>query len=347
MDFQGNIKLLAEKIQSFKPNTKTEEATKTAFVIPFLRLLGFDDSNPTEVIPEYTADFGNKKFEKVDYGIFLNGIPIMIIECKHWTENLDVHSSQLFRYFNATQTRFGILTNGIRYQFFTDLDETNKMDKEPFLEFDFENIKENIVSELLKFQKSSFDLDKILDSASELKYLALIRIVLEKELSEPSEDFVRFIYKKLKLDKNLTAKMLEQFSLIVKKATNQTIKEMVNDRLQSALKKEEENNIVIAEKEEESLIETTEEEIEGFLVVKSIIRTKSDVKKIQYKDNQNYFAIYYDKQTQPICRLHFNRAQKYIGLIDENKKEDKIAIEVLDDIYNYSDRLIETVNRYV
>ncbi|MDD2279514.1 MAG: type I restriction enzyme HsdR N-terminal domain-containing protein [Bacteroidales bacterium] len=347
MDFQNSIKVLGDKIQSFKANTKTEEATKTAFVIPFLRMLGYDDSNPTEVIPEFTADFGNKKFEKVDYAIFLDNNPIMIIECKHWSENLNVHNSQLFRYFNATQTRFGLLTNGIKYQFFTDLDETNKMDKEPFLEFDFENIKENIVSELLKFQKAAFDLDKILDSASELKFLSMLRAVLEVELTEPSEEFVRFLYKKLKLEKNLTSKMLEQFTLIVKRATSQTIKELVNERLKSALKKEEDIQTEIIDEKEESLIETTEEEIEGFMLVKSIIRTKSDVKKILYKDNQNYFAIYYDKQTQPICRLHFNRSQKYIGLLDENKKEERIAIESLDDIYNFSDRLIETVTRYL
>jgi len=200
---------------------------------------------------------------------------------------------------------------------------------------------------LLKFQKAAFDLDKILDSASELKFLSMLRAVLEVELTEPSEEFVRFLYKKLKLEKNLTSKMLEQFTLIVKRATSQTIKELVNERLKSALKKEEDIQTEIIDEKEESLIETTEEEIEGFMLVKSIIRTKSDVKKILYKDNQNYFAIYYDKQTQPICRLHFNRSQKYIGLLDENKKEERIAIESLDDIYNFSDRLIETVTRYL
>ena len=200
---------------------------------------------------------------------------------------------------------------------------------------------------MLKFQKAAFDLDKILDSASELKFLSMLRAVLEVELTEPSEEFVRFLYKKLKLEKNLTSKMLEQFTLIVKRATSQTIKELVNERLKSALKKEEDIQTEIIDEKEESLIETTEEEIEGFMLVKSIIRTKSDVKKILYKDNQNYFAIYYDKQTQPICRLHFNRSQKYIGLLDENKKEERIAIESLDDIYNFSDRLIETVTRYL
>jgi len=345
MEFQNSIKSLAEKIQSFKENTKTEEATKTAFILPFLRLLGYDDSNPTEVIPEFTADFGNKKHEKVDYAIFQDGKPTMIIECKHWAENLNVHNSQLFRYFNATQTRFGLLTNGIVYRFYTDLVETNKMDQEPFLEFDFENIKENVINELRKFQKETFDIKKIVDSASELKYSALIRSILEKELSDPTEDFVKFFGKQIYSGK-LTAKIIEQFTTIVKKATNQAIKEIVSDRLQSALKKEEETAIETVENVEDNLIETTEEELEGFMIVKSIIRIKGEISKIQYKDNQNYFAIYYNKQTQPICRLHFNRAQKYIGLIDENKKEDRVPIESLDDIYSHSDRLLETIERY-
>lgn len=347
MDFPNDIKLLAEKIQSFKPNTKTEEATKTAFIIPFLRLLGYDDTNPTEVIPEFTADFGDSKANKVDYAIYKDGSPIMVIECKYWKDNLEIHDPQLCKYFNATQAKFGILTNGIRYKFFTDIDEINKMDKEPFLEFDFENIKEATINELLKFHKSSFDVDKVLNSASDLKNLAKLRIVLEKELSDPSEEFVKFLGKQV-CEKNFTKKQIESFTPLVKKTTNLTIKELVNERLQAALKKEEE--VVVAADEdisenESPLIVTTEEELEGFVIVKSILRSLTDVAKIQYKDNQNYFAIYFEKQNKPICRLHFNRAQKYLGVIkidkSNNKEEERIPIDNLDDIFKYSDRLMD------
>ncbi|MCK5739957.1 type I restriction enzyme HsdR N-terminal domain-containing protein, partial [bacterium] len=197
MDFQNSVKALAEKVQALKPNLQTEEATKNSLIMPFIQLLGYDIFNPVEVIPEFTADIVGKKGEKVDYAIMQDNKPIIIVECKYWQENLKLHNTQLQRYFHVTQARFGLLTNGIRFQFFTDLEAKNKMDKEPFLEFDFENIKENSITELKKFHKSAFDVDKIIDSASELKYSTAIRAILENELSEPSEDFVRFFARQI------------------------------------------------------------------------------------------------------------------------------------------------------
>jgi hypothetical protein len=136
MELQVQLRQLAEKIQQLKDRIETEESTKPAFVLPFINALGYDTFNPLEVVPEYVADLGIKKGEKVDYAIMQEGEPILIIECKHWKEKLSVHGSQLFRYFHVSKTRFALLTNGIHYQFFTDLDEKNKMDERPFLEFD-------------------------------------------------------------------------------------------------------------------------------------------------------------------------------------------------------------------
>ena len=132
MEIQNQLKSLAEKITKLKDKIGTEESTKHAFVLPFINILGYDTFNPTEVMPEYTADIGLKKGEKVDYAIFQNEQPIIIIECKNWKENLDTHNSQLFRYFHASKTRFALLTNGIEYRFYTDLDASNKMDEKPF-----------------------------------------------------------------------------------------------------------------------------------------------------------------------------------------------------------------------
>ena len=133
MELHSQLKGLAEKVDQLKDKIDTEESTKHAFTLPFINILGYDTFNPTEVVPEFTADLGLKKGEKVDYAIFQNGNPILIVECKHWKQNLDVHNSQLFRYFHVTKTRFALLTNGIQYRFYTDLEETNKMDEKPFL----------------------------------------------------------------------------------------------------------------------------------------------------------------------------------------------------------------------
>lgn len=346
MDFQNDIKILANKVVTLKESIQTEEATKNAFIMPFLQILGYDIFNPVEVVPEFVADLGIKKGEKVDYAIMQNENPIIIIECKHWKEKLDVHDSQLHRYFHVTAAHFGLLTNGIKYRFYTDLEEPNKMDNEPFLEFDFENIKENLINELLKFHKSSFDVDTIIDSASTLKYTTAIKSILEKEFMDPSEDFVKFFAKQIYAGK-LTAKFMEQFTPIVKKATTQALKDMVNERLQLAIKKEETIRIEPEIVEETPLIVTTEEEIEGFHIVKSILREVIDTTRIIARDKQSYFGILLDDNNRkPICRLHFNTSKKSISLFDNNREEERIGINVLDDIYQYADRLKNTIKLY-
>lgn len=348
MEFQNKIKILAERVNNLKENIQTEEATKNAFIMPFIQILGYDVFNPLEVIPEFTADIGIKKGEKVDYAILQDKNPIILIECKHWKENLDVHNSQLHRYFHTTKARFGLLTNGIKYRFYTDLEEKNVMDQEPFLEIDIENLKESAVIELTKFQKVSFDVDKIIDSASGLKYSTAIKEILMMELAEPSEEFVKFFTKQIYSGKVITKKVLEQFTEIVKKANNQAFKDIVNDRLKSALHKEEQ----ISEQEEddneiENKIITTEEETEAYYIIRSIIRIKIDANRIIARDTQSYFGVLLDDNNRkPLCRLHFNGSKKYIGLFDQNKKEERILINNIDDIYQYSDRLIATTLIY-
>ena len=111
MDFKDQIKQVGERVVKLKDQIKTEEATKTALIMPFIQCLGYDVFNPLEVVPEFTADIGIKKGEKVDYAILKDGQPTILIECKWWGENLILHDSQLFRYFHTTKAKFGILMN--------------------------------------------------------------------------------------------------------------------------------------------------------------------------------------------------------------------------------------------
>lgn len=111
-----------------------------------------------------------------------DGTPILLIECKHWAQDLNLHDNQLLRYFNVSKAKFGLLTNGIIYRFYTDLIEPNIMDEKPFLEIDITDIKESQIEELKKFHKSYFDVENILSSASELKYTGSLRILLPKNL---------------------------------------------------------------------------------------------------------------------------------------------------------------------
>ena len=351
MDFKDQVKQLGERVLRLKDQIGTEEATKNAFIMPFIQALGYDVFNPLEVIPEFTADIGIKKGEKVDYAIMKDQQPIILIECKWWGENLDVHNSQLFRYFHTTKSKFGLLTNGIQFRFYTDLIDKNKMDEKPFLEFDFTNMKEQTVSELKKFHKSYFDLNSIVNSASELKYSNEIKGIMTNELNEPTPNFVKFFVRQVYAGQ-ATEKVMIQFTEIVKKSLNQLISDIISDRLKAALEKE---NVKDAEqvkaveeaaKEDEVKIVTTEEEMEGFFIVKSILRTKFDSKRIFHRDFQNFFSVLLDDTIrQTICRLWFNGDKKYIGIFDENKKETKFEITKLDDIYKYSDQIIKTTER--
>ena len=345
MEFQNKIKTHAERVINLKEQIQTEEATKNAFIMPFIQLLGYDVFNPTEVVPEFTADIGIKRGEKVDYAILQNGQPIILIECKNWKQDLNVHSSQLHRYFHATNARFGILTNGIEYRFYADLEQSNIMDDNPFLEINIENIKDSEINELNKFQKSSFDIEKIIDSASGLKYSTAIKEILLNELTDPTEKFVEFFTRQI-YSGRLTGKIVEQFTEIVKKATNQAFKDIVNDRLKSALNKEEEQ-VVEEVPEEVSKVVTTEEEKEAFHIVRSIVRTKVSVDRIIARDTQSYYGILLDDNNRrPICRLHLNGATKYISLFNNNKKEEKVHLNSIDNIYSFAEELQKTVQLY-
>lgn len=354
MDFKDQIKQLAERVEKLKPQLLTEEATKNALIMPFIQALGYDVFNPIEVVPEFISDVGMKKGEKVDYAIMNEGNPVILIECKGINDGLVKHDSQLIRYFHSTTAKFAILTNGQIFKFFTDLDDTNKMDDKPFLEFDIATIKEQQISELRKFHKSYFDIDNILSTASELKYTNEIKAILNQESEEPSEAFIKFFTTQVYAG-NSTAKVVEQFSSIVKKSVSQWISDMVSNRLKSALEKEAESDKKAAEETDESTdqpeaksnIETTEEELEGYYIVKGILRQKVSSERIFHRDTQTYFGIILDDNNRkPICRLWLNGNKKYLELFDENKSGTKHEINSLDDIYKHADYLLKTAGYY-
>lgn len=325
MEIGLQLKTLADKIVQLKDKIETEEATKTAFVLPFINLLGYDIFNPMEVTPEFTADLGLKKGEKVDYAIYQGGEPILIIECKNWKQDLNVHNSQLFRYFHVTKTRFALLTNGIDYRFYSDLEAPNKMDEKPFLEFTLTSLKDSTIVEIAKFHKSNFDVDKIINNASALKYIAEIKKIIAGELSNPTPELIKH-YANQVYQGRITERVLDQFKEFVAKALNQHISDRVNDRLTAALNKETEKQKEeepSVEEEEISKIDTTDEELEAFQIVVAILRRLIPKERIVHRDTQSYFGILLDDNNRkPICRLHLNSStRKYISLFDENKTE--------------------------
>lgn len=355
MDFKDTLKQLSDRVVKLKDNIQTEEATKNAFIMPFINALGYDVFDPMEVVPEMTCDIAMKKGEKIDYAIMKDGDPIILIECKHWAQDLNLHDNQLIRYFNVSKAKFGLLTNGIIYRFYTDLIELNKMDAKPFLEIDITDLKEAQVEELKKFHKSYFDIDNVLSSASELKYTGELKAIIGREFANPSPEFVKFFAKQV-YDGMITPKLLEQFTSLTRKSINGYINDLISERLKSALKTEEsvivEDNKMeqignIHESIEDNKVVTTEEEIESYLIIKAILRPHIDISRIVYRDAQTYFAILFDDNNRkPICRMYFNSSKRYISTFDENKKETKHPIDSLNDIYRFADEIIKIVNIY-
>jgi predicted type IV restriction endonuclease len=351
MDFKDQIKQLSERILKLKDNIQTEEATKNAFIMPFIQALGYDVFNPLEILPEYTCDIGIKKGEKIDYAVLKDEQPIILIECKHCDQNLSLHDGQLLRYFHVSKAKFGILTNGINYRFYTDLVDANKMDEKPFFEIDMLNLKDTQIEELKKFHKSYFDISKIVGTANELKYTNEIKIILNRELKEPSEPFVRFFTSQV-YNGRVTASILEFFTELVKKSAAVYMSDIITDKFKSALNQQDEENKSDVEKsvpvvEEEDKIVTTQEEMEAFYIVKAILRPNIDIDRVTFKDTQNWFNVLIDESIRKsVCKLYFNGKKKYIGILDENKKEVKSEIGNINDIFNHSQQLLDALEMY-
>lgn len=360
MDFFEKLTSLAAKVRLQGPAIQTEEATKNAFVMPFINaVLGYDVFDPLEVMPEFVCDVGTKKGEKIDYAIMKDGEVQILIECKKIGESLSInHASQLFRYFHVTSARISILTNGQVYRFFTDLDAPNKMDEKPFLELDLLDIDEYSVPELIKLTKSAFDVDSIINAAGELKYVSQLKKLIGTQVSKPEDDFVKFFASRV-YEGVITQKVREQFYELTRKALAQFLNDQINDRLKSAMSGVIQPSLASIpvtnsakpdaqdRDETEDKILTTLEELEGYHIVRAVVRSVVDAKRIVQRDAQSYFGVLLDDNNRkPICRLHFNRSQKYLGIFDEEKNETRHAISSIDEIYEYADQLKKTVGYY-
>ena len=348
MDFIDHLRLLSARIAATRDRVQTEEATKNAMVIPFIQILGYDVFNPLEVTPELVADVGTKKGEKVDYAILKDDKPIILFECKKAGADLSInHAGQLFRYFHVTEARFGVLTNGLVYRFFTDLEQPNKMDETPFFEFDVLDFKERDVEELKKFAKSAFDLDAILTTANDLKYTTAIQNRLGEWMVAPDEKFVRLLAADLIGNRKFTQPVIDQFTAITKRAFEQMLGGRINDRLKGAMTPDT-APAVESDAAADTPIVTTAEEIEGFHIVRAILRGVVAPHRICMRDSQSYCAILLDDNNRkPICRLMFNSTKKLaLMLFHEKKDGDKVALESVDGIYHHAESIRATVLAY-
>lgn len=353
MTFEDAIKDVARRSLQSVEVAETEEATKMAVVVPFIRALGYDVFDLSQVVPEFSADVGIKKGEKVDFALKIDGKVTVLVEAKPVSMNLgNAQYSQLYRYFAVTDARLAILTNGREVWFFSDIEEKNKMDKNPFFKFNFGNYDKFQLESLQKFHRGSFDLDAVLSTASVLRYSDLAVRYLRNQLHEPDENFVRFIGKEI-YEGSLTKGVVEQLKPSIRAALESIVRSEISEKLGVAFQSAPRVEMPVATQAPDNTTEadvvTTEEELQAFMIVRAICAQITDIERVFMRDAKSYCSVIFDDNNRkPVCRFWFNaKSVRYIGLFDKDKNETKHEISNLSQIYSFSSQIRETVSSYL
>lgn len=355
MEFSQKVKDLSARSRQAAKLALTEEATKTAVVLPLIQALGFDVFNLEEVLPEYVADVGIKKGEKIDFALKIDGKIAILIEAKPISMSLGSSQfSQLYRYFGVAEARLAILTNGREMWFFSDIDEANRMDKKPFFVFDLQSYDEKQVAELSRFQKNGFEMESILEAASNLKYVKAAGAFLKIQLSDPDDEFVRTVGKKI-YEGSLTKSVIEQLRPAIRSALDEVIRDRIQDKLNVAFRQESPGSDTSGGKPSDSSderqvsdIETTEDEMIAFMIVRAIGAKVIPVERITIRDARSYCSVFVDDNNRkPICRLYFNsKNTRGVGIFNSDKVETRHQIVALSDLYKFAREIEEAVSAY-
>lgn len=370
--FKDDFQNLVVQILQRKAYIMNEEMTKQSMIMPFVKTLGYDVYDPLEVRPEYSAGFAKNK-EKVDYAVFKDGKVVMFIEAKPTFDTLTNHDPQLSKYFNSTpEAKVAVITNGIRYKFFTDLAQPNIMDSSPFFEIDCENFVESDIDTVQRFRKGAFDVDNVVMFAEDLIYLSNLKKLLKELLRNPSDDFIRFLIKDIS-DARLTASVVDRYRPVVKKAITASLLEIVSQGImRNDDISDEQAELIVSvplvttseqttspESKVNIKIITTEEELAAFETIKNILLSAGkDVSDLGYKDTSNYFAVYVHNTSHWILRLNLDASKMNITIpleleqvkdfildfkVDVGPKTlgpSRIFIESIDDIKKLSDIVV-------
>ena len=329
--------------------------------MPMLKALGYDVFDPAIVIPEFTADFGVRRAEKVDYAIRIGGDIQILIECKPVHSDLtSIHASQLYRYYSVTKAKFGILTNGREWRFFSDLDAPNKMDDQPFFIFSISDYNDQDLIEFEKFSAASFSVDGIIAAASDLKLKSLISETLRQEFSSPSDEFTRLIGRRIHSG-NLTAEIRVRFSALIAACISDILRDQANQRLKAAIDRPAGDTATVAASGASPGVtssqlgeavaasdskNTTEEELEAFRIIRAIVRREVDSKRIHMRDAASYCAILLDDNNRkPIARLYLEGKKKRVGTF-KDRVETRHDIQSVDDLYSLADEFVAAAKGY-
>lgn len=346
MAIEDAVKDLSKRVGELRDYTMSEEATKMAFVVPFIQeVLGYDVLDPREVVPEFTADVGIKKGERVDYAIVVDGEPRILIEAKRIGERLSpAHASQLTRYFAMTDVDFAILTNGSRYEVYTHTQKENLMDGIPFLVLDLMSPDGDMVEMVKMLTKSRFAPRELRREAERLITVQVMREAIADEFENPSPEMVKLIAKRT-TDRVMTPKAVEEYTEIFGYVASEYIQGLVDDEIQRRQSEEiRKNNRVLYNSDK---IVTTDEEVLSFNIVQAIGSAVVPVDRIVMRDVQSYCSILYrDDTSRPIVRLYYDRRSPYMTMTGADGEEERVQISKPTDIYAYKDAIRDRI-RYL
>lgn len=336
MGLLEDLRQLSEQVRKRATLVKGEEGAKQSLVLPFFQVLGYDIYDPSEVQPEYTADFAKRKangqMEKIDYALHVGGQVAIFVECKAAGTSLEEHDAQLARYFNSTPSvKVAVLTNGVRYRFFTDLQAPNMLDANPFFEFDVTQLSERDAEMLRLFTRDNYAASAVQGHAEEVIFTNKVMGLVGGLLRDPSENFVRFLLGELDLvSGRVTARVVERFIPIVRKAVQVTLLDMMTKSLQQEIAAPSPPPAPAPPPEpppaatrsatdstepairEGVRVETTAEELEIFQIVSRICGESAIKQPLSYKDTVTYFGINLGKVSRWFLRVFVNGARKHV-----------------------------------
>lgn len=303
--FQASLTAIAERAASVRAMCASEESTKLYLVLPVITALGYDCTDPFVFQPEFAADFRKEATERVDFVILRDEKPIIAIECKKVGTDLAANRGQLRAYFTALQSvHLGILTDGIRFEFFVDCESPNIMDPEPFVTLDLEaatrdEIPADVLAALFLLHKANFAPEAVSELAEERLVAKRLRTILMQEVREPSDDFCRHILQRVGL-KNLRRNSIQQrYSSLIRSAFEDAFVIPVVEKLRAAHVRP--ADTFTADDEATRRIVTTDRELSVYRYVcrrLAFLATDeaqfSAVERVQHRDYVGKFAVFYD-----------------------------------------------------
>lgn len=331
-ELKNNLTELSSKASILKNQITNEESTKTSLILPFFRMLGYDIENPQIISPEYTVGA-----DKVDYSIMQNSMPLLFIEAKNVKENLNKHVDQAKKYFNNSDVKIICLTNGLIYNFYSDMNKDNEMDNDPFLSLNIEKITDYEIQYLKQLSIDNFTMENYNDIIYHIKITEFIR----HQLENPSEEFVRFVTNNIS-SRRKTKKFLDRLRKLIFKSMENVLNIISGS-----------STIVFnpegcKSKASNSQAVTTEEELEGYKIIVSILSKVFSIDNLSFKDTTSYFSIIADKKPgQWIARLCLGTKKKSILLPDGSRNGCRYYLNSIEDLYKYEDEILESASKYL